>query len=129
MKFKALTPNLIVDDVNAAMAYYENVLGFNKVASVPEEGTLDFAIVKSGDVSLMLQSKESYNQENLVFKEMPVGGTFVLYIDVEGIEKLYHQLKDKTNLIVDMHATFYGTNEFSIKDVNGYVLTFSEDKK
>jgi hypothetical protein len=27
---------------------------------------------------------------------------------------------------VDLHTTFYGTQEFYFRDINGYILSFSE---
>ncbi len=129
MKFKALTPNLIVESVNTSLDFYQNILGFTKIVSVPDEGEFAFAIIKAGEISIMLQSKESYNSENPVFKNIAVGGTFVLYIDVESVDKLYTQIKDSVDMVVDMHTTFYGTSEFTIKDINGYIITFAEDKK
>lgn len=49
-----------------------------------------------------------------------------MYIDVEGIAKLYTDVKDKAEIVQDMHTTFYGSKEFAIRDINGYVLAFSE---
>ena len=129
MKLKSLTPNLIVKSVNQTLSFYEQCPGFVKLASVPEEGELAFALIKLGDVSMMIQSKESLNDENPIFKNQPIGGTIALYIDVEDIAALYKHLKGKSELIVDTHDTFYGTREFSIKDPNGYLLTFAEDIK
>ncbi len=129
MKFKALTPNLIVESVNTSLDFYQNTLGFSKIVSVPEEGEYAFAIIKAGDISIMLQSKESYHEENPVFGNTPIGGTFVLFIDIDGVDELYAKIKNDVEIIVDMHTTFYGTSEFAIKDINGYIITFAEDKK
>ena len=42
---------------------------------------------------------------------------------------LYKELQDKVEIIADLEDTFYGTIEFSIIDLNGYVVTFAEDKE
>jgi len=126
MNLKTLTPNLIVENVNKSIEFYQNELGFTKVVSVPDEGELDFAIIKSDEVSIMLQSKNSFNNENPFFEKMNIGGTFVLYIDMVNINDFYRKIKDKVNIIVDMHKTFYGTMEFTIKDINEYLITFAE---
>ncbi len=42
--------------------------------------------------------------------------------DVKG---LYAELKDKVTIIKDMQTTFYGKQEFYIRDCNGYILTFA----
>jgi hypothetical protein len=41
---------------------------------------------------------------------------------------LYDQIKDKVNIVKGLEKAFYGATEFSIQDINGYILTFSEDE-
>ena len=33
------------------------------------------------------------------------------------------------NIIKGLEKTFYGATEFSIQDINGYILTFAEGEK
>ena len=74
----------------------------------------------------MFQSRQSLSEEIPNLKEAKIGGSFTMYIDVEGIAKLYTDVKDKAEIVQDMHTTFYGSKEFAIRDINGYVLAFSE---
>ena len=116
----------MVEDVAKTMEFYKNILGFELVMAVPEEGSADFAIMKHGEVEVMFQSRQSLSEEIPNLKEAKIGGTFTLYIDVEGIDKLYSSAKGKAEIVQDMHTTFYGSKEFSIQDTNGYILAFSE---
>ena len=43
--------------------------------------------------------------------------------------ELVEQLRDKVEIVVDLHTTFYGTQEFYFRDLNGYILSFSEAKQ
>ena len=43
MKLQKLTSNLMVEDVNATLAYYQEVFGFELDQSVPVEGQFDWA--------------------------------------------------------------------------------------
>jgi catechol 2,3-dioxygenase-like lactoylglutathione lyase family enzyme len=43
---KKLTPNLMVEHVNDTVAFYKDVLGFTLLASVPEEGEFNWAMMK-----------------------------------------------------------------------------------
>ena len=52
-----------------------------------------------------------------------------MYIDVEDVKSLFESVKDKVEIVQDMHTTFYGSREFAIKDCSGYILAFSEQKK
>lgn len=125
--YSKLTPNLMVEDVNSTIEFYKNILGFQLVMTVPEEGTFDFALMKSGNVEIMFQARESLSQDfPPEFKNKKTYEVLTLYIDMENIEGLLQKIKDKVAIIKDLHTTFYGTKEFVIKDCNGYILTFAE---
>jgi uncharacterized glyoxalase superfamily protein PhnB len=53
--------------------------------------------------------------------------SITLYIIVDNVQKYYDDMKSKYELQADLHKTFYGANEFAIKDNNGYILTFTEN--
>jgi uncharacterized glyoxalase superfamily protein PhnB len=128
MKLKALTPNLIVEDVNKTVKYYQETLGFKLGLTLPESGTLDFAIMSLDDVTIMFQSMKGFVEAFPEYKGQKTGGTLFLYIDVINVDEVYKRVKDaKAEIIVDMNETFYGTKEFSIKDCDGYLLIFAED--
>jgi len=54
--------------------------------------------------------------------------SLLLYIKITEIRELFDEIKDKVNVLKDLEEIFYGATEFSIKDNNGYVLTFAEDE-
>jgi uncharacterized glyoxalase superfamily protein PhnB len=116
----------MVEDVNRTVAFYQEVLGFELLTSVPEEGQLAWAMLKRGGVELMFQARGSLTEELPGFRGKDIGGTFNLYIDVEDIQGLYAAIRDKVTVVVDMHTTFYGAHEIAIEDCNGYILTFAE---
>ncbi len=123
---KKLTPNLMVEDVNRTIMFYKDVLGFEMVATVPKEGQLDWAWMKRDAVEVMFQARSSLGAEVPVLKDVPIGASQTFYIEVTGINELYRQLTGTVELVADMHTTFYGTNEFAFRDLNGYILSFSE---
>jgi uncharacterized glyoxalase superfamily protein PhnB len=127
MRLKRLTTNLMVEDVKKAIEFYSE-LGFEATLTVPETGELDFAIVKSGDVELMFQSRTSLGEDIREFRYKKTGGTFTLYIKVENLLEIYERMKEKTEIIEDIHKTFYNTYEFSMKDNNGYIIAFAESE-
>jgi uncharacterized glyoxalase superfamily protein PhnB len=45
------------------------------------------------------------------------------------IIKFFDQIKDNVKVVKGLEKTFHGATEFSIKDNNGYLLTFAEDEK
>jgi len=125
---KKITPNLMVEDVNYTVDFYRDVLGcFELVSSDPKEGRLDWAMVACEDVELMFQSRKSLSKSVPVFEDIKIGGSLVIYIEMEDVEELYDRIKkDKVTIIKDLHTTHYGMVEFIIKDCNGFVLVFAE---
>lgn len=124
---KTLTPNLMAEDVRATAEWYESVLGFHTDVTVPEEGTLDFAILSRDHTRLMLSSRSSFVEGFPEAKDWPVAASQTFYIEVDGIDELRRAVEGKVRILKDMHETFYGTREFYFTDCNGYILSFSED--
>ena len=127
MKLESLTPNLMVEDVQETINYYHGVLGFDTIDKVPENGVdLVWANLKKGDVEIMVQSVESLIEDIPEIRHEKIGGGTTLFIKMTGVEKLYEDLYEAADVVVQMKDTFYGTKEFTIRDVNGYFLTFAE---
>ena len=129
MEIKALSPNLMVKDVEQTIRFYQDLLGFKLVASVPAEKgekSLQWALVQSGPVTLMFQEEENLKEEYPDLKHQAIGGGFTLYLTTSGIDALYQKARQVTGIVKEPHKTFYGATEFAIKDNNGYVLTIAE---
>ncbi len=130
MALNSLTPNLMVNDVEETIEYYTDILGFTVLMTVPETGKLDWAMVKRNDILFMFQTKKSLSSELPRLAGEKPGGGLTFYIKVDRITELHEELfNNEVEIIADLESTFYNTIEFSIVDVNGYVLTFSEEKE
>ncbi|HEX2865537.1 MAG TPA: VOC family protein [Ignavibacteriales bacterium] len=127
VNFKKLTPNLMVNDVNETIKFYHDNLGFGADVTIPDTGKYNFAILSNGNVELMVQKRESFSQDLNVAKDAQIGGTFSLFFEVNDIVPLYEKATSAgLQMVRELHQTFYGTREFTIRDNNGYILTFSE---
>ena len=122
---QSMTPNLMVHDVNKTIDFYRDVLGFEFVASVPDSGQFDWAMMKHGPVEIMFQSVASLAKDLPAFVKMGPGGAFTLFIKMDDSKGLYGKVKEKVVIVQELTKTFYDMEEFSIKDLNGYVLTFA----
>jgi uncharacterized glyoxalase superfamily protein PhnB len=128
--YKSMTTNLMVESVDDSVAFYQNVLGFSVVDSVPNEsGKLQFAILSKDNLMLMLQEKGSLTEEYQILNTDKVRPSVTLYIMVDNFDELYHELKGGHKILCDIHATFYGSKEFAVTDNDGYVLTFAENRE
>ena len=122
---ESLAPNIFVKDMKATIAFYK-VLGFNVTMSVPESGDeLVWAMMANGSVTMMFQTFESLASE-LPEVSRADGASLLLYINLKNIKQFFEDIKDQVTVLKGLETTFYGATEFSIKDNNGYVLTFAE---
>ena len=137
MALTKLAPNLMVEDVNRTVEFYQEVLGFEFVMGVIEElqevlttyqqdRSLDYAMMKYGNVEVMFQAKRSLAEALPLLRGREIGGTFTLYMELDSVSELYARIRDQVTIVKDLHTTFYGMQEFYIEDCNGYILTFAE---
>ena len=76
MELKSLTPNLMVQNVNDTVHYYQENLGFTLLETVPKEGPLDWAMLKRNEVVIMFQSKRSMVKDLPRFEKQNPGTVF-----------------------------------------------------
>ena len=125
MKITHITTELMVDDIQKTIDFYKDILGFKITISVPEENPF-FVVINNGPVDLMLYQRDQFSEEIPKFKDILIGGSIALYMNVENIESLFEVLKEKVKIIQELHETNYGTKEFSFEDCNGYVLMIAQ---
>jgi len=127
--FTKLTPNLIVDNVERSLRFYEDILGLSRGFTVPEAGPFVFGSVVSGPVEIFFNEKHTAAKEYPVFGGKPLGITGTLYIELAGsgvVEPLHDRLKTSAPVVMPLVTQWYGVKEFAIADPDGYVITFAE---
>ena len=123
---ETVSPNFFVDDIEKSIKFY-NLLGFKTVATVPEQGEIIWAMMNCGNINFMFQTFKSLGND-LPLVQRQNGGSLILYIQIKGIRNYFNQIKDNVTIIKGLEKTFYGATEFSIKDINNFILTFAEDE-
>ncbi len=124
--FKKLTPNLLVANVERSLAFYEDVLGFQRGFSVPEQSPFVFASVTGGSVEIFFNDAAAAIKEYPGFGAKPLGATGTMYIEIEGVDALHDRLKARMPIVMPLVNQFYGMREFAIEDPDGYVITFAQ---
>ncbi len=123
---KSISNNLMVNNVDDTLDYYTNI-GFNIIHKSPEEGAPYWAYVEKDDIELFFQSKKSLTEEFPELQKYEQGGALTLWFRVDNISKWYEEIKDKTEVIRPFGITDYnGAREFVIRDINGFILHFSD---
>jgi uncharacterized glyoxalase superfamily protein PhnB len=137
MKFNKLSPNLSVKNVAESVRFYEEILGFKLEIAVPDGTTrieneiLDnveyaYAMVSKDEIYLMFLNEMNFKCDVPALNQVPQGASVLFYIDVENIKEIYTQIKDKVDVVKALETTWYGMQEFYIRDCNNYILGFGE---
>ena len=127
--FSKLTPNLLVADVERSLAFYTNVLGFERGVTVPEQSPFVFGSVVSGPIEIFFNERETAAKEYPSFAGKPIGISGTMFIELQGrgnIERLHERLKPTVPIVMSLVTQWYGVKEFAIADPDGYVITFAE---
>lgn len=124
---ESISPNIFTKNIDETIKFYKQ-LEFKLSMKVPDEGNLIWAMMTKGNVSFMFQTFESLGNDLPEISRQD-GGSLLLYVDIKNIRQYYDRIKDKVNVLKGLEKTFYGATEFSIQDINGYVLTFAEHEQ
>lgn len=123
--FKSIAACFAVGDVDKTLGWYEQQLGF-KSHPFPADPPYVFGILERDNVEIMLQRVEGYEKPDL-YSHRP-GGVWDAYIRITNIEGLYEEVRDRVTILMTLRQQPYGDWEFEVRDLNGYVLVFSELK-
>lgn len=123
---KVLTPNLMVENIRDTITFYKDILGFEVLMALPKDKPI-WALLKSGNVTVMLQERKSFEDEFAYMKGKSLCATLSLYIRMDKVEEYYSKIKDKVSIIKVPHTTPYKMKEFAIQDCNGYLLVFAQE--
>ncbi len=127
MGFHKLTPNLVVRDVDASVAFYRDVLGMELNLHVPDNPPFIFASVRRGETEIFLNDEKTVAQEMPGFAKQPVGWNLTQYIVVSGIDELLQQVQRRgAKIVMPLKKQFYGMREFAIADPDSNILIFAE---
>jgi uncharacterized glyoxalase superfamily protein PhnB len=124
MKIHSINPVFAVADVGATIRWYEQELGFAG-DPFPSHEPYVFGILRRDDVEIMLQRVADYRKPDL-YDLRNGGGVWDAYLRITGLQQLYDRVKDHLELKQPLRRQPYGLSEFEVKDVNGYILVFSE---
>lgn len=132
-----LTPNFEVADIKESVAYYETNLGFKLIMTVPatqdvieqtfkENKEYVYAMMQRDHIDLFFQRSDTFKADVAFAQGLPIGASVSFYMEIEGIEEFYQDIRSKRLEITDVKTTWYGMQEFYLKDLNGYILGFAE---
>ena len=104
-----------VRDLEQAIAWYEDILGFKvKNRWPPEQPNYADFVSREGAMFSVMQAEP-----------VPTGARF--NFAVEDVDALWEELKDKVKVVEPLFDTAYGSRKFTIRDLDGNELGFVKE--
>ena len=117
---KRCVPMIHVPDVRAAIEWYGSI-GSTVVETFDNgDSGLSFAIVSFGSTEVMFNSGGLPGSKER--RELD------LYLYCDDVDGIYRRLRDRVEIIEGPHDTFYAMREFQVRDLNGFWITFGEER-
>jgi len=123
-RLKRIVPLLQVGSVGDTLAYYQQVLGFALDFVWPSDGDPKWAQVSQGEISFMFTVDLGTSSGPFIAEK---GNGVVFYVIVDDVEAVYAELVERGAIIVQNLHEFGERKQFSIADLNGYVIAFSQE--
>ena len=125
MKFRRLTAELVTEDIPSTIEYYTKTLGLELDSTYHNDAPIpQWVQFKCNDDYIMFESRRSLGQVIPEIQSVKLGGSFDIFIEMEGVVEYYDAIKDKVQVIVEL--TDVPFKQFAIKDINGYILLFGQ---
>ena len=118
-RFNSLEPRLHVADFGRSVAFYRDVLGFEVLATFPEDAP-SFALLSRDGVGLQIGGPDSSRAP----RDRP---TVTLYFDIRDAQSLHDELKGKVNVEWGPEVYYYHRREFAFRDPDGHLIIVSEE--
>ena len=117
---ESLTVLLNVEDVPAALDFYNELFGFEKEQEYEEGGVIRWVRLCRGQTQLMLNEHGERSDDR-----RQSGGSHhdvVLYIGVKDLDEIWRQLDQKGCSPSPIELEDYGLRQFGFKDLDGYEI-------
>jgi len=117
---QTVVPMIHVPDVRGTVNWYK-AIGFQVVRTNEVDGEMDWAKLTFGNSEVMFSAAGKSSADHR--REVD------LYITADGVDALFARLGkevEQVEVVERPYDTFYGMHEFTIKDCNGFWITFGQ---
>lgn len=116
-----LTPVLFVDAIEPSLPFWVGRLGFEQVASVPDEAPFGFVVLVRDGVEVMLQTRSGLAEDLPAIAAQPPGVSCSLFLEIEDFAAELARLGDAPVLVPE-RTTFYGMREIVVREPGGHIV-------
>ena len=135
-----LTPILTIDDMDATIAFYRDVLDFEVTGKLPEENPT-WCFLRRDDAAIMFTSPEEHDHDHdgdeghghehdhvhEHHESSEENRLWTMYVYSDDVETLWEEFRDEPNVAYPLYDTHHGMREFGMRDSDGYMLSFGKD--
>jgi uncharacterized glyoxalase superfamily protein PhnB len=118
-----ITPLIYAPEIEPALKFWVDQLGFAKTVEVPDGNKLGFVILVKGGAELMIQSTASLERDISAMVEYARPAA-CLYIEVSDFDDLLKRLGGSP-VVVPIRTTFYGMKEIGVREPGGNIVLFA----
>lgn len=125
------------NDIDDAIRYYTETLGFALTYSQPDGGPYDFCILKLGNQEVMFgippteliaMNRNDRPLMETVLSRIGQSGPLSIYLAVPDVEAHYtHAVAHKAQILEPLWQTPWGLTQYSLCDMDGQLLTFHNE--
>lgn len=126
IQLKQLTPVMVVEEVEPAIAFWVERLGFTVRNTVPgEDGSLIFASADRDGIEVMYQTRASVVADAPALASELTGHSITLFITVNDIDEVERAMAGAP-VVKARHDTFYGSTELYVREPGGNAVGFAQ---
>jgi catechol 2,3-dioxygenase-like lactoylglutathione lyase family enzyme len=119
-----ITCVLLVDEIEKALVFWVERMGFEKTVEVPEGDRLGFVILVRDGAEVMLQTLASARKDAPVFAPEGVVNRASLFIEVGDFADVVRRLEGYP-IALEERNTFYGMREVGVIEPGGHNVIFA----
>ncbi|PYQ57259.1 MAG: hypothetical protein DMF58_18715 [Acidobacteria bacterium] len=120
---RKIVPGVSVPDIAATLDWYTS-MGFKELGRFEDDGVVNWGMLSFGKAQFMLGMQGKPGEKNVS-----------LWFYMDNVDELYQLFKARqleaaqagrtgVEFVEDIYDPFYGGRQFSIRDLNGYMLVF-----
>ena len=126
--YAQLTPCLVVQDGDRALAFYEKAFGFMPIDEVARngEGKVQYASLRLEDATLMIFPEGAFDSQAKAPSTLGIEPPVSLYIYVPDADAQYERaIQAGAHSILAPHNAFWGDRFCRVSDPDGHIWGFA----
>jgi len=126
LRLRRVMPALTVNDLQASLAWYRDVLGFIVAEEYSRDGKVMGVRLKAGDVELLLGQDDFAKG-----RDRQKGAALRLYcVTTQDVDYLAAAVRERGGTLAQEPADQpWGTRDFAVVDPDGFILSITTEPK